>query len=296
MIIDQPGVYDLTAEAYHADPVPGGSLSSSGARMLLAPSCPALYRHRMDAGQGHRQVFDIGHAAHAEVLGIGAELAVIDADSYRTNAARAERDAAYAAGKTPLLVAEHEQVLGMATALREHPVASELFRPGHGEAEQALFWFDEEFGVWRRAMLDWSFYSPVTGQFIAADYKTTKSAEPDAISRAMSTYGYVQQDPYYLDGAIALGLAGDLPPAFIFVFQEKEPPYLVTICQLNPESREWGQVLNRKALDVYRTCRETGHWPGYSDGVISVGIPGWADRQHQTALDRGDYQTSRSVA
>jgi len=33
--VTAPGVYDIPAEAYHADPVPGGSLSASGARDLL---------------------------------------------------------------------------------------------------------------------------------------------------------------------------------------------------------------------------------------------------------------------
>ncbi|MGW9447058.1 hypothetical protein, partial [Bacillus mobilis] len=44
--ITRPGVYDGIPEAvYHRDPVPGGSLSSSGARKLLAPSCPALFKY-----------------------------------------------------------------------------------------------------------------------------------------------------------------------------------------------------------------------------------------------------------
>ena len=50
------GVYDgMDEDAYHADPVPGGSLSASGAKLLLPPSCPALYHYRRDhpkAAQG----------------------------------------------------------------------------------------------------------------------------------------------------------------------------------------------------------------------------------------------------
>lgn len=41
--ITEPGVYDLPAEVYHADPVEGGSLSSTGARKLLPPSCPGWH-------------------------------------------------------------------------------------------------------------------------------------------------------------------------------------------------------------------------------------------------------------
>jgi len=34
-VIRRPGLYDLPEHIYHADPVPGGSLSSTGARRLL---------------------------------------------------------------------------------------------------------------------------------------------------------------------------------------------------------------------------------------------------------------------
>ncbi|MGH3990894.1 MAG: hypothetical protein ACRDSN_00345, partial [Pseudonocardiaceae bacterium] len=146
--IDSPGVYDLPAEVYHADPVAGGSLSSSGARRLLPPSCPALFQHALTNGEVHRAVFDLGHAAHTLALGVGAPLAAIDADDWRTKAAREARDAAYAAGTVPLLRAEHEQVQAMAAALIEHPIAGALLRPGGGDAEQTLVWRDEETGVW----------------------------------------------------------------------------------------------------------------------------------------------------
>ena len=41
---DELGVYDLPAAAYHRDPVEGGSLSASGAKKLMPPSCPALFK------------------------------------------------------------------------------------------------------------------------------------------------------------------------------------------------------------------------------------------------------------
>lgn len=284
--VDQPGVYDLDAETYHADPVPDGSLSQSGAKRLLPPSCPALFRHWADTAQAHKQVYDLGRAAHGLVLGIGDPLVVIDADDYRTRAAREARDAAYTDGATPLLSVEHDQVQAMAAALRAHPVAGDLLAPGRGRAEQSLFWIDEETGVWRRAMLDW-LTETTYGLPLVVDYKTCASAEPGAVSGAVAKFGYLQQDPWYLDGVEACGLAPH-GAAFVFVFQEKTPPHLITICQLSPEAREWGRRLNRKALDTYRRCRDAGHWPGYADEVISVDIPGWADRQYQAAWERGD--------
>ncbi len=287
-VVDGPGVYDLPAEDYHADPVPGGSLSSSGAKRLLPPSCPALFDYWASAGQEHKQAFDFGHAAHTLVLGVGAPLSVVDAEDWRTKAAKEARDAAYAEGSTPLLRAEHEQVVAMAAALIKHPIAGGLLQPGRGDAEQTLIWRDAETGVWRRAMVDWATRA-ADGRLLIVDYKTTRSAEPSAVSKALENYGYLQQAPWYLDGAIELGLAGDQEPAFLFVFQEKTPPYLVTVAQPDPDALAWGRRRNRKALDVYRQCVETGHWPGYSEDVISVALPRWATYQHEAADLAGLY-------
>jgi len=290
-VITEAGVYDgMSDDVYHSDPVPAGSLSSTGARRLLLPSCPALYRHDQLVGQPHKREFDIGHAAHYLALGAGPELAVIDADDWRTKAARADRDAAYAKGEVPVLAHEYDVVEEMATVLREHPVAGGLFDPAGGKPEQSLFWVDQPTGVWRRARLDWLPHPRDTGRLIIPDYKTCKSAEPAALSRAMENFGLYQQAPYYLDGVEALNLSPNGEAAFVFVFQMKTRPYLVTICQPDPMAMRYGRLRNRKALDVFAQCQATGTWPGYADTVISLPLPPWAERQHEAAFERGDYE------
>lgn len=287
--IIEPGVYDLPAAVYHADPVVGGSLSASGAKRLLPPSCPALFHHWDTKGQAPKDEFDFGHAAHAEVLGVGEPIAVVEADDWRTSKAKDAKKAAYAAGEIPLLRRDYETVQEMARALRAHPVASALLQPGAGRPEQSLVWFDTEFGVWRRAMLDW-LPNAGSGLFLVADYKSTASAEPAALSRTFHQYAYHQQGAWYLDAveAVAVGASSGQSAAFVFIFQEKTPPYLVTVAQPTPEAVQWGRVLNRKALDVYRHCRGTGHWPGYTDEVISLSLPVYAERQLEAAYERGD--------
>lgn len=284
--ITEPGVYDLPARVYHADPVPGGSLSCSGAKKLLPPSCPALFRHWADHGQAPKDEFDFGHAAHAEVLGVGAPIAVVDADDWRSSKAKEAKKAAHAAGETPLLRRDYDTVQAMARALRDHPVASALFQPGTGQPERSLFWFDDEFGTWRRAMLDW-LPGTTDGRLIIPDLKTCSSAEPGSLARVFFQYGYHQQCPWYIDAAEALGLAGGFEPAFVFVFIEKTPPHLVTVAQPSPEAIQWGRVLNRKAIDVYRHCKQTGRWPGYADDVISLSLPAYAERQLEAAWESG---------
>lgn len=273
----KPGVYDMDDATYHADPVPGGSLSSSGARKLLPPSCPALFKHELDHGRPPTKAFDFGHAAHRLVLGTGPELVKVDADSWKTAAAQERRDEAHARGAVPLLPAEWEQVHQMAAAIREHPMARALFNPDRGRPEQSLFWVDERTGVWRRARLDW-LPNPGQRRVIVPDYKTARSAAPDDIQRTIRAYGYDQQCAWYIDAVRALDLAG-LDAAFVFVVQQKTAPYLVTVVQLDAVALQVGRFLNRKAIDIYAECRRTGRWPGFSDDVEVLPLPAWVERQ-----------------
>lgn len=279
-VVTEPGVYDLPNDEYQDDPVPGGSLSSTGAKRLLPPSCPARFRYL----QTHRETkheFDIGHAAHRLVLGAGEPLAVVEAADWRTKAAKEQRDAARADGRVPILAEEYARVQEMAAALREHPVAAALFHPKHGKPEQSLFWVDDESGIWRRARLDW--LPNPGGRMIVADYKTCASAAPAAVRRAVEAYGYHQQAAWYLDGIAALKLADDA--AFLFVFQETAPPHLVTVVELDFDALLVGRAKNRQAIDVYTQCVASGRWPGYGDDIELISLPPWADRPEREEVD-----------
>ncbi|GCD38020.1 hypothetical protein OEIGOIKO_05830 [Streptomyces chrestomyceticus JCM 4735] len=270
-----PGLYDLTADEYHSDPVPGGSLSSSGARKLLPPSCPALFRHEQDNPPQPKATFDFGQAAHRLVLGAGPELVPLDFDDWRTAAARDEREAVRASGAMPLLRKDYDVVQAMAAALWQHPVARKLFEPGSGTPESALVWRDGPTGVMRRALLDWR-PIPGPGRMVIPDYKTTRSADPTALQRAMHEYGYHQQADWYRSGCRALGLAGD-DAQFVFVCQEKTPPYLVIVYQPSAMAMRIGAARNRRAIETYAECAATGRWPGYSDDIAYLSLPPYAE-------------------
>jgi hypothetical protein len=287
LVITEPGIYDIAAEDYHRDPVPGGSLSSTGARRLLPPSSPAKFAYERAHGSPEKRVWDLGHAAHREVLGDGEVIVIVEHDNYRTNAAKAARDAAYATGRTPLLRHEYDQVVvPMAAAIREHPIAGRLFTPGAGRVEASLFWCDGsgEDAVMCRARPDWLRLEAEGRRALAVDYKTCASASPMDLPGVNGRLGYYQQADWYLTG-ITTVLDTKVPPAFVFVFQEKDPPYVVTVGQLSVEAAQRGASRNRRALDVYRRCRAEGRWPGYSDKVVELGLPGWVINQ----LDEEEY-------
>ncbi|MGA5208982.1 PD-(D/E)XK nuclease-like domain-containing protein [Streptomyces pseudogriseolus] len=278
--ITEPGVYEMSLDEYHADPVPGGSLSSTGARKLLPPSCPALYRHEQDAPKEPRKTFEMGHAAHRRLLGEGPELILVDAARWDTKLIKARLAEIRAAGNVPLKRPDLEQVDAMAAALAEHPVAGRLFRPGRGKAEQSLFWQDQRTGVWCRARPDWTPNRGPGQRLILVDYKTTTDASPEGVQRAVAAYGYHQQAAWYLAGAKALGLHGDGDePGFVFVFQEKTAPYLVSVVELDFPALVLGAARNERALNVYRECRESGRWPGYSDRIQYLSLPPYAEKR-----------------
>ncbi|MFD3574731.1 PD-(D/E)XK nuclease-like domain-containing protein [Streptomyces sp. NPDC058644] len=270
--ITEPGIYQMTNEEYHSHRY---ALSSSGARKLLPPSCPAIFRYEQDNPQPVKKVWDIGNAAHKLVLGNGPKLVKIDAEEWRTNKVKDEVANVRAAGHIPLKPSEHRQVHDMADALRRHPVASLLFDPERGTPEQSLFWRDDRTGVMRRARLDW-LPNPRTGRLIIPDYKTCRSANPEKLAKDIDEYGYHQQDDTYRSGAQALGIA-DEDAAFVFVCQEKTAPYVITVVEVTATARRIGAARNRRALETFAECTTSGYWPGYSDDVVPLALPGWAE-------------------
>lgn len=268
-----PGLYpDLDAADYHRDIVPGGSLSSTGARKLLAPSCPAKFRHDQDHGEAPKKVWDIGTAAHKLVLNDGPELVLVDRARWDTNEVKEQLTEIRAAGNVPLKQHELDTVNAMAEALRKHPEAGPLLDPASGGAEQSLFWEERELGITRRARVDWLRYD---GQ--AVDYKTARSADLEAVSKAVFEHGYHVQADWYLDGLKALGYANDDTP-FTFIFQEKTAPYVVTVARLDPLAMRIGHDLNQAAMQLFANCREADHWPGYSETTELISLPPYIER------------------
>lgn len=282
LAITAPGVYDgIPNDAYHADPVVGGSLSSSGAKSLLPPYCPAIFAHEREHPV-HKDIYDFGSAAHTLILGDPEQrLMVVNADDWRTAKARAAKVEAHLTGRIPLLTKDLAKVQQMAAAVLAHPIASQLFAPGLGKPEQSLFWVDPETKVWRRGRLDW-LPNRRPGRMILPDYKTAASADPETFAKAAINNGYHQQAAWYIDAVKVLELDPD--PAFLFVAQEKDPPYLVSVVELDEASISVGRNLNRIALLTFKKCVESGQWPGYTDDEVQmISLPEWYLRRFDEA-------------
>jgi hypothetical protein len=266
---------DLSNEAYHADKT---SLSSSGARKLLPPSCPAKFRYEQDNPQAPKKTFDYGNAAHKEVLGRGAKLILVDHDRWDTKVAKAEVAEARAQGGIPLKQYEIDMVKAMAAAIRRHPLAAALLDPAYGAPEQSGFWIDGPTGIRRRVRFDW-LPSMQSGRLIIPDYKTAADASEEVMQKDIAKYGYNCQGPWYEEAAQALELAGQ-EAEMLLVVQEKTAPYLVNIIGFEFFSREIGRAKNRAAIEKFAECMSTGNWPGYADENPNyLALPGYAENR-----------------
>lgn len=277
-VITEPGVYDISFDDYVRDPVPDGSLSNSEAKHLMPPEgCPARFRWEKDHKRPTKRVFEIGTAAHALVLGTGPELVEIDAENWRTDKAKQDAEDARADGMVPLLPHEYRMVQDMAEALRRHPVASALFSPDRGDAEQSLFWIDGPTGMYRRARLDHLPY-PTGSRMILSDYKTCAKADAVSAAKTLHNLGYARQAATYLDGVRALGHADD-EAMYVICYQEKQQPYLVHIFEVDAMALTIARDQNRAALQLYAECAAADHWPGW-DSIDLLSMPAWLENAY----------------
>jgi PDDEXK-like domain of unknown function (DUF3799) len=277
--ITQPGVYQLDEQVYHADPVKGGSLSCTWARKLMPPSCPAKFAYERQHPKPPTADMEFGKIAHAQVLGVGAKVQVIDAADRRKKATQQEEKELRAEGIIPMLAGEYAIVEAMVKALRADKYAAALLNPDHGRPEQSLFWIDEQSGIWRRARFDWlRDRAPAGRRTLFCDYKTAKSAHPDDIEKAILNYGYHNSAAWYLDGARALDLA-EPDAEFLLIVQEKSAPYVVQVARIAYSSLRIGREQNRRAIETYVECEKTGIWPGYVEGPADVALPPWAENR-----------------
>lgn len=261
MNITEPGFYNLAAADYHADPIEGGSLSQSRAKVLLDEAGPARFK------ANHREqktAWNIGTAAHAYVLGEGLErIVLIDAENYYSKVAKAARDDAYANGMTPIITPEHEQAMAMADALKAHPLAVETLTGQHEVSA-----FIQRDSLWLRGMLDT--YAP--GSHIA-DYKTTFDASSRGVTSSVWKYRYHMQAAWYR--SLVKEIAGESLPVR-FIFQEKKRPYLVSVWEATDDYLELGRADMDDAIAIYLRCQLSGEWPGYPSEIQQLTPPDWA--------------------
>lgn len=289
--IDKPGLFGDVPEArYHQDPIgPAPSLSSSIAKVLIDQSpAHARWAHPrlnpdFDRGdEKYNAARAKGSAAHRLLLGAGAEIAVIDYDNFLKKDAQLERDAAIAAGETPLTRIAYEEVLAMVDAARTQieqiPDLHGLL--GDGQSEVTGVW--QERDVWCRMRIDKLPTEALTEPFPRFyDLKTTGlSAHPDDYQRHMFDMGYDVSAAFYTRGLQRL-LPHIRQVEMVFVAIEQEPPYGVSAMSFGGQAIEEAAMKVDLAIETWRHCIGTNRWPMYGAGISRIDPPAWRSMAHE---------------
>lgn len=275
--------WNMPEHVYHGDPCDRPSLSSTIAKKLVHETPLHAWSAHPRLNPFHeaeeKDAFDIGSVAHTRLLGKGTEIAVIDADSYRTKAAQAEKAEARQAGRTPILREQSERVDVMVDVAR-----LQLSAIGVGDVFAAAIGREVTFiaevdGALCRCRVDALCVEdrPTGPVLIAYDYKTTaKIPTPKQLPRTLADLGYDIQDAHYT--AVVTAATG-LPCEMRFVVQEKSPPHLLSVPRLSTPWRELGADMAARAREVWRACLESGVWPGLPGDMLELDAPPW----HATA-------------
>lgn len=268
-----PMLVQIPAYDYHAHPALG---STSLKRALITPSHYWAFANENPERieQEETPALCFGRLSHCIVLE-GDEVfkrdfyVLPDGINKRTNAGKAEYAAHIAAaGKRTVVTVEMvEQARMMRKVLEKHFVWNYL---EHGVSEGSVFWSED--GIECKARLDWVKNSHAGN--IVIDYKTSADASPEAFSRSVDKFGYHIQAAHYSKGFEAA--YGEQPKAFIFVAQEKEPPYAVGAYMIEPQDIVTGDMYRQKALNAIREGRKTGIWNGYTKKIETITLPTWA--------------------
>ena len=272
-MIDQPGIYEIPATEYHADPCPEPSLSASVARTLIDRSPlhawmqhPKLGKQQEDS-QSDRM--SLGSAAHSVILEgswNSVEFLDINADSFRTKAAKEERDQIIAHGRTPLLEKDRGTIEAMYASFEKAGIDRSGF-----EAERTMIWQDRiteaSPQIWCRSRVD------LLGDRLILDLKTTAiPATPERWGRNQ-IWDYAMQCGFYRRGYRAL--KGGKPPVFRFIVQETTPPYSVAQFAFDGAGLEYADYLADQAVWKWAECIKTQAWPSYAAGVNIMEAPYW---------------------
>ena len=284
MKITAPGIYrEFPTAGYFADPCPEPSLTQSLAKILIEQSPlhayhahPRLYAPTAD--EGDRESYDkakaIGNAAHSIMLGTGKTLDVGEFDNWRKKEAQAFKDEAIAAGKEPILAKHWDTAFEMVgDAKAQLSVIAGCERAFvHGDPEVVIA--NCEDGMWLRSMIDW-----ITPDLREVwDYKTSgMSASPYATGRLMASGGWHIQAAMHERILDAIDTKGAGRRRHLFVAQETEPPYALTVNEIGEAAMTIGRKQIEYAARAWRQCLAKDVWPGYPPRIVRPELPGWSE-------------------
>ncbi|HEV2079417.1 MAG TPA: hypothetical protein VGR19_05920 [Allosphingosinicella sp.] len=282
--VTAPGFYDLTPAQYHADPAPKPSLNSGVAAKLLTETPKTAWfshpRLNPEFQEQDEKKFDLGSVAHELLLGKGAGIEVLDFPNWTTKAAKEARAEAVANGLQPCLVDLYEKAQAMVAAARvqlgDDPENFDAFTNGRGEV--AVLWQEQTAPgkMWMRGQLDWF----MDDQQRIYDYKTfAPGADPENFIKYLVRGGKDIQDPFYSRGVASVLDVDWEAITFRFVVQHPEPPFLLSVVEIESQGRQWSYDRSQWAIDKWADCAVKQQYRGFVPRTHHVGIPTWSQME-----------------
>ena len=175
---------------------------------------------------------------------------------------------AEAKGRELISVDDRATISRMAEAVWKHPAAGMLLNLP-GQAETTHMWIDATTGLECKCRPDWL----TSDGALIVDLKTTEDASPAGFRKSIGSFRYHCQSAWYLHGHEQS--TGRRPDQFIFICVEKKPPHAVAVYAADSEMIGIGYDTAMRDLQRLAECKAAGSWPGYSDEVQMIGLPGW---------------------
>lgn len=249
---------------YHADT---SAISASGLKLFMR-SPAHYYAAYLDPNRVERQptaAMKLGTATHCAILEptefSKRYMLRPDHINARTNDGKAELAAIAASGIEILTPDDYAQIMRMAESFRRHPVTRDLFGQMY-QTEQTFY--AEINGVRCKCRPDF------LAEGIMMDVKTCRDASAEGFGKQAWNLGYHIQEAFYRL----------VKPTnrFLFGAVESEYPHLVQYHESPDELIEYAENLIDEALASYANCLKNNVWPGYSNVIEPLQVPGYARR------------------
>lgn len=236
-----------------------GGISSSDLKAMVKSMMHYKYYKEHPESKDSKALL-IGRATHKWILepySFYDEFAIAPDCDKRTKEGKAtwEKFVAESNGKDVISQADFDVIQEMREALYATPFAKKLL---DGEHEKSFFWTDERTGIECKARPDT--FSKIGNRYVCCDYKTTTDAETSAFMRQAIRLSYDLQSAHYCEGLKAT-YGHDFD--FVFICQEKNPPFAVNILQADESFMASGAELRNLMLDQYKECLERNEFPSY---------------------------------
>ena len=275
MLIDKPGIYDITIDAYVADPCTMPSLSASAASVLINQSPAHAYiahpRFTPIPKAEWSAAANFGSAVHSLVFG-GPKVQRYGYPDWRKKEAQEDRKACLSVGEIPLLMDDYDRAQTIAAAVAFD--LEQIVGTFHGlDMERTIVWQDGD--AWCRVRPD----AMTPDKTTVVDLKVTGvDIGNGGANRQFFAQGYDMQAAFLERGLDAIDPSGRGRRRIIYLFVEAEPPHAAVPVLVSEATLMVARKKMNAALNLWRQCTREKRWPAYPLDPVPSDMPGWQEQ------------------